>query len=216
MRYKYILFDLDGTLTDPKVGITKSVAYALEKMGIANVAINDLLKFIGPPLKESFMEYYGFNETEAFQAISFYRERFKAKGLYENELYTGIDDLLGTLKESGCILAVATSKPTVFAEQILKHFHLDEYFSHVVGSNLDHTRTDKAEVIQYVLSQLKVENLGEVVMVGDREHDIIGANKSVLHSIGVEYGYGSYDEFIKSGATYIVKTVDELKSLLIS
>lgn len=214
MKYKYILFDLDGTLTDPKIGITKSVAYALDKMGIPGVDVEELTKFIGPPLMESFMKYYSFGEAEAKQAIEYYREYFKDKGIFENDIYDGIEELLKDLKEKGNILAVATSKPTVFAERIIEYFKLSHYFSCVIGSNLDGTRSKKAEVIQYVLDKLEIEDKKQAIMIGDREHDIIGANQVGIDSIGVRYGYGVEDELEKAGATCVVEKVEGLLGIL--
>jgi len=214
MKYKYILFDLDGTLTDPKIGITKSVAYALDKMGIPNVDVEELTKFIGPPLNESFMNYYGFHEGKAKEAIEYYREYFKDKGIFENEIYEGIEKLLKDLKEKGCILAAATSKPTIFAERIIDYFKLSEYFACVIGSNLDGTRSKKSEVIQYVLDELEIKDKKQAIMIGDREHDIIGANQVRIDSIGVKYGYGVEDELEVAGATYVVEKVEGLKGIL--
>lgn len=214
MKYQYILFDLDGTLTDPKMGITKSVAYALKKMKDWTVDINDLTKFIGPPLNESFTDFYGFTLTESNRAIEFFREYFKAYGIYENEIYPGIKDLLKSLKDSGKVLAVATSKPTVFAEKIIEYFELEEYFECVVGSNLDGTRTKKKDVIETVLDILEIDSK-EAIMVGDREHDILGAKAMCMSSIGVVYGYSIENELSDAGAEYIVDSVFELKNLLL-
>jgi len=216
MKYKYILFDLDGTLTDPKVGITKSVEYALNKYKMEVESLDDLIKFIGPPLKESFMEYYSFDEERANKAIEYYREYFKDKGIFENDVYEGIPELLRELKNRGFIIAIATSKPTVFAERIVEHFGLKEYFTITVGSNLDGTRTSKGEVISYVLEQLNINNLEEAVMIGDRKHDIIGAQKNNIDSIGVLYGYGDLEEFQEAAPTYILDSVNDLYKLIIN
>ncbi|QOV12202.1 HAD family hydrolase [Viridibacillus arvi] len=214
MNYQYILFDLDGTLTDPKVGITKSVAYALDKMNIEVVDYPKLDLFIGPPLQESFLAYYGLNERQANEAIGYYRERFKQHGLYENEVYPGIKTLLETLKKKGKTLAVATSKPTVFAEKILQHFKLAQYFDVIVGSNLDGTRIEKAEVIHEVLLQLSSPDKSEIIMIGDRKHDLIGAKQEGIANIGVLYGYGSKEELALEEPTYIVSNIEELDSIL--
>jgi phosphoglycolate phosphatase len=215
LKYKYILFDLDGTLTDPKLGITKSVAFALDRMGYYDVNLEELTKFIGPPLVESFVEYYNFSEEEADQAVQYYREYFKDRGIYENKIYSGIEELLKVLKENGKELIVATSKPTVFAEVIIDHFNLTRYFSGVIGSNLDGTRVKKAEVIEAALKEIGITNKEDAVMIGDRKHDIIGAKENGIDSIGVEYGYGNYDELKKAGADFIVSKVDDLRTLLI-
>jgi phosphoglycolate phosphatase len=214
-KYKIILFDLDGTLSDPKVGITKSVQYALQKMDIVEPDIDKLECFIGPPLQVSFADYYDFDEVNTKKAIDFYRERFKEKGMFENELYTDIPLLLKSLKEQQFTLVVATSKPTVFSEQILKYFNIDQYFDLVVGSNLDGTRTSKTEIIQYILDKFNDYKLDDYIMIGDRGHDIIGANNTGIDSIGVTYGYGSFDELSHSNPTYIVKSVNQLKDTLL-
>lgn len=211
---KYILFDLDGTVTDPMIGITKSVRYALNKFGIEVEDLNNLCKFIGPPLKDSFMNFYNFTEEDALKAISYYREYFSTNGLYENTVYENFEDMLIALKNDGKSLIIATSKPTVFAEKILEHFNLKKYFDFISGSNLDNTRTKKADVISYALEQQMINNMSEIIMIGDREHDIIGAKALNIESIGVLHGYGSYEELSSSGADYIVKDVSELKSLL--
>jgi phosphoglycolate phosphatase len=215
-KYKVILFDLDGTLSDPKVGITKSVQYALQKMGIVEPDIDKLECFIGPPLQVSFAEYYGFNEEQIQKAIDYYRERFKEEGMFENELNSNIPLLLKSLKEQQYTLVVATSKPTVFSEQILKYFNIDQYFDIIVGSNLDGTRTSKTEIIQYILDKYKEHNVNEFIMIGDRKHDIIGANNTGIDSIGVTYGYGSFEELGHSNPTYIVNSVNQLKDILMA
>lgn len=213
-KYKIILFDLDGTLSDPKIGITKSVQYALDKMGIVETNLDKLECFIGPPLQISFAEYYGFDEDNTHKAIDFYRERFKEKGMFENELYPSIPLLLNSLKEQQFTLVVATSKPTVFAEQILKYFDIDQYFDLVVGSNLDGTRAAKTEIIQYILDRYSDFMLNDFIMIGDRKHDLVGANNTGINSIGVTYGYGSLDELSASKPTYIAGNVDQLKDIL--
>ena len=213
--YEYILFDLDGTLTDPKEGITKSVAYALESFGIHVEDLDSLCKFIGPPLKESFMVYYELDDAQGDQAVEKYRERFAVTGLFENKVYPGIREMLELLKEQGKTLLVATSKPSIYARQILEHFDLMKYFTFLTGSELDGTRVDKAEVITYALQENKIQDLSKVIMIGDREHDIIGANKNGIDSIGVLYGYGCREEFEKNHASYVAKQVEELKEILL-
>lgn len=211
---KYILFDLDGTITDPKEGITKSVAYALSKFGIKVDSLNELCKFIGPPLKDSFIEYYNFNDDESEKAIKYYREYFSDRGIYENQVYKGFEDILISLKENNKVLIVATSKPTIFAQKILEHFNLRKYFSFVSGSNLDGTRVKKSEVIQYALERNNIKDLSEVIMIGDRKHDVYGAKEIGIESIGVLYGYGDYEELYDNGANYIVNNVEELRKLI--
>ncbi len=216
MNYQYILFDLDGTLTDSRVGITKSVQYALAKQQIIGESLTELEKFIGPPLLDSFMDFYGFDEATALQAIEAYREYFKIKGIFENEVYKGIPQLLADLSRRGAILAVATSKPTVFSEQIIEHFGLSDYFKIIVGSNLDGTRTNKGEVISCALDQLQVTELNSVVMIGDRKHDVLGAQQNQLASIGVLYGFGTLAELSEAKPTYLVNSVTDLTEMLLT
>lgn len=214
MDKKYMLFDLDGTLTDPQEGITNSVAYALEQYGIHVEDRSTLNKFIGPPLKDSFMEYYGFAEDRAEEAVWKYREYFNEDGIFENKVYPGIPQMLQRLNDQGKILIVATSKPTVYAKRILERFELSRYFADVQGSEMDGSRTKKEEVISYALEQNQITDNAQAVMIGDREHDIIGAKKCGLDSIGVLFGYGSREELEGCGAGQIVDTVQMLEDLL--
>lgn len=214
MSYKYILFDLDGTITDPKIGITKAVQYALAKYDIHEPSLDKLEKFIGPPLKDSFIDFYSFEEDKAVEAITYFREYFSDIGIFENQVYAGIPELLKALRKENIILAIATSKPTVFAKRVLEHFELEHYFDVIIGSHLDGTRTDKAEVIKYVLKTLEINKHSEVLMIGDRKHDIIGAKKNGIDSIGVLFGYGSREEMEVNQPTNIVKSVKELEKLL--
>lgn len=212
---QYILFDLDGTITDPKIGITKSVAYALKHFDIAVENLDDLCKFIGPPLRNSFCDFYNFSESDANLAVAKYREYFGVTGLYENTVYDGMEKLLESLKSCGKTLIVATSKPTVYALQILEHFNLLSYFTYVAGSELDGTRSKKSEVIAYALEQNNVTELGKVVMIGDREHDILGAKEIGVANIGVLYGYGDKAEHERVKTDFMVATVEDLGRLLI-
>ncbi|MCM3618261.1 HAD family hydrolase [Sutcliffiella horikoshii] len=214
-KYKVILFDLDGTISDPKEGIVKSVQYALAKMDIIESDIDKLEGFIGPPLQVSFAEYYGFDEKESICAIDYYRERFKEKGMFENVLYPDITLLLTALKENDYLLVVATSKPTIFAEKIVKYFNLEQYFQVIVGSNLDGTMSSKTEIIQYILDKYTDYEPSDFVMIGDRKHDIIGAKNTGIDSIGVTYGYGSLEEINGVEPTYIVNSVEQLKAILL-
>ena len=213
-KYEVIFFDLDGTLTDPGDGITNSVAHALKKYGIEVTDRTELYKFIGPPLHESFEKFYGFSREEAMKAVEYYREYYKVKGIYENSVYEGIETLLKKLKESEKKIVLATSKPEIFAKEILRHFAIDKYFDFIAGSNLDGTRTVKAEVIEYALSNCSVTDKNTVVMIGDREHDIIGAKKNGIDSIGVLFGYGSREELENAVATYIAETVNDIEKLI--
>ena len=226
--YKYVLFDLDGTLTDPKEGICKSTQYALHKMGIEEKDIDKLTTFIGPPLKDSFMRYYNMNESDAEKAIEFYRERFSVVGLYENIPYEGIDVLLKKLKEKGLKLAIASSKPYVYINQILEHFKLDAFFDIIEGAELDGRHVNKADNIRDAVLRLyygdKEKNKKlpeesilsrEVVMVGDRCYDIEGAHEFGIPCIGVSYGYAAKGELKKTGADMIAHRVEDIGHFII-
>jgi len=213
--FNKILFDLDGTLTDPKEGITKSVQHALRHFGIEEDTEN-LTKFIGPPLIDSFMNYYGFTREQAFTATDVYRERFAPIGKFENEVYDGIPQMLQELKSKGIILAIASSKPELFVEQILEHFDLLKYFDVVVGSLLNETRTKKEEVLEEALKRLEVNGPDDTVaMVGDRKFDILGAKTFGLTAIGVRFGYAEEGELEEAQADYIADTVNDLKQYLL-
>lgn len=227
MKYKYLLFDLDGTLTDPKEGITTSVQYALKSFGIEEPDLDKLTPFIGPPLRDSFQNFYGLSEAQAEEGVAKYREWFVPKGIFQNAVYTGIPQMLKELRENHKILAVASSKPQVFVERILEHFDIQEYFSVVVGSELDGTRGTKEEVVEEALRQLKdipddtqmtggqsAKDVLHTVMIGDRKFDIEGGKKYGLVTVGVSFGYAGEGELEEAGADYIVDTVEELGRLL--
>ena len=206
-----ILFDLDGTLTESGEGITKSVQYALEKMGHTEENLDRLRCFVGPPLKEQFMRFCGFDEEQAEQAVAYYRERYTGVGIFENKLYPQIPELLEVLKINDKILGVASSKPEVFVKQILEYFNIAQYFQVITGSELDGRRTDKAEVIEEALHRLHMENeRDKVLMVGDKEHDVLGAKSCGIQCVGVAYGYGTREELEKAGAVYIAEDVEDL------
>lgn len=214
----YLLFDLDGTLTDPKEGICTCVQYALASCGIEEPDIDKLTPFIGPPLKKSFMEFYDMDEQQAEGAVAKYRERFQDQGIFENRLYEGIPKMLETLNSKGMFLAVASSKPTVFVERILEHFEIKKYFKVIVGSELDGTRTNKDEVVEEALRQLfgdKPVEKEKVYMIGDRKFDVEGARTIGVDSVGVTYGYGDMDELREAKADYIVRSVEELQRFLL-
>lgn len=215
MDYTHILFDLDGTLTDPKEGICTSVQYALRHFGIDEPDIEKLTPFIGPPLKDSFMNFYGFSEQQAEEGIAKYREWFAPKGIFQNKVYPGIPDLLAKLQKNGKVLAVASSKPQVFVERILEYFQLREYFSVVTGSELDGTRGSKEEVICEALRRLGEPDRTRTVMVGDRKFDILGGKEYGLVTAGVSFGYAKEGELPESGADYIADTVEQLGELLL-
>ena len=215
-KYRAILFDQDGTLTDPQVGITKSVQYALRHMGIIEPDLKKLIPFIGPPLAESFRVFYEMDEKQAWKSVQYYREYFSETGIFENEVYPGIPELLSKLRQEGRILGVATSKPEVFARRILEHFSLAVFFRGVVGSNLDGSMVEKGEVVACALKKMQPVDLKSVVMVGDREHDIFGARKNAIDSIAVGYGYGSEEELHRAKPTFYVRTMNELYDVLLS
>lgn len=212
--YHYILFDLDGTLTDPGIGITNSVSYALKKFGITVESRTELYKFIGPPLRDSFQEFYGFSEEQTRRAIRYYREYFRDKGIFENIVYDGIREVLETLKNRNKFLVLATSKPREFAVRILEHFELLPYFDFISGAAMDESGSDKADVIQYALEKNDIVNLEQIIMVGDRKHDVIGAKKNRIVSVGVTYGYGTREELENAGADYIINIPSELLDIV--
>lgn len=218
--FNYILFDLDGTLTDPKLGITSSVQYALRALGIEEPSLDKLEPFIGPPLADSFREFYGLDEGQIETAIAKYRERFNDRGIYENEIYPGIAEMLAALKASGKKLSIASSKPTQFVERILDYFDIRIYFDVIVGSNMDGTRSKKEEVVEEALRQMlpseltSAEKKAAVAMVGDRRFDIEGAREHGITSVGVSFGYAPEGELEQAGADYIVDTVNTLLEVL--
>lgn len=217
MNFRYILFDLDGTLTDPKEGITKSVQYALAHFGIEEPDLDRLTCFIGPPLVDSFMEFYGFSREQAKAAQVKYRERFAEKGLFENRVLPGIPELLASLKEAGKVVALATSKPEVFAVKILDRYGLLPYFDLTVGCGLDGSLGTKAEVIEEVFRRLQLspKERSQALMIGDRKHDIAGAQACGIASLGVRLGYAAEGELETAGADYILDTVEDLKRFLL-
>ena len=213
--YKYAFFDLDGTITNPGVGITSAVAYALNHYNIDIEDKTTLYPFIGPPLIDSFMKYFDFTKEKAREAVGVYREYYSVKGLYENDVYEGVPEMLKRLKEQGVYICLATSKPELFAEKIINHYKLDTYFDMICGAAMDESRTKKAEVIRYAIDKINsstqtIIDKKEIVMIGDREHDILGAKEIGLDSIGVLYGYGSREELVSAGATQTVSTTVEI------
>ena len=208
--YRYVLFDLDGTLTDPAEGITNSVMYALRHYGIEETDRTKLFGFIGPPLVDSFTEKYGFSEEKAREATGYFREYFREKGIFENVPYEGMTELLGALKAEGHVLILATSKPDIFAKMILERFGFAPYFDFVAGASIDETRTRKDEVIAYALELAGSPDPGDCVMVGDRSHDVLGAAAFGIDTIGVLFGYGSREELLSAGAKYIAESVPDI------
>lgn len=208
--YNYILFDLDGTLTNPEIGITNCVMHALEKFNIKVTDRKELHPFIGPPLDYSFQTYYGLSVDESELAIQYYRERFSVKGLYENEVYEGVDKLLQNLKESGKTLILATSKPEKFAIKILEHFDLLKYFDYVAGATMDGSRGEKGDVIRYAIEISGIMDKEKAIMIGDRKYDILGAKENGLDSMGVLFGFGDREELMEAGADFIVEQVEDI------
>ncbi|ATR81115.1 HAD family hydrolase [Pseudomonas sp. FFUP_PS_473] len=209
MHYQNILFDLDGTLTDPREGITRSIQYALSKLGIDEPDLSRLEHFIGPPLLQAFMQFYDFDEARAWDAVNFYRERFKVTGLYENRVFEGVGELLQALEGQGRTLYIATSKPWVYAREIARHFEFDRHFKVIYGSELDGTRTDKIELIAHLLEQEQLEP-AQTLMIGDRKHDLIGARRNGLDAAAVGYGFGSFEELNAEQPAYHFATLSEL------
>ena len=214
-NYDVILFDLDGTLTDPGEGITNSVAHALRRSGIEPPPRQELYKFIGPPLYESFKHFFGMSEEEALRAVDYYREYYRDRGIFENFVYDGIPQLLSRLKTAGKKPIVATSKPDVFAERIMEHFGLAEYFTYIAGATLDGSRILKADVIAHAFDGCGVTDLSRVIMVGDREHDVLGARAMGIDCIGVLYGYGDLEELENAGAAYVAASPEEIGRIIL-
>ena len=213
--FDYLFFDLDGTLTDPALGITNSFIYALKYFGIEIPSYEKLCTFIGPPLPDTFKTQFGFDDTKAAEGVKKYREYFSTKGLLENSVYPGIPELLTELKQAGKKLVVATSKPEEYSVRIIEHFGLAQYFENVCGSLMDESRSKKDEVIAYAIERNNISDKSEILMIGDRKHDILGAKKVGLKSCGVLFGYGSREELETAGADFIAKDISQLRSILL-
>ncbi len=214
MEFQTILWDLDGTLTDPAQGLTNSIRYAMEQMGREPWSYDDLLHFIGPPLLDSCRDFLGMNPQEAQEMVRQFRVYFEDKGWRENRLFPHVAELLAQLKAKGATLILATSKPEPFAVRILEHFEIAQYFTVMAGSAMDETRTQKSEVIAYALAQLPHFDPEKTVMIGDRKHDIIGGKAHGLHTIGVLFGYGDRPELETAGADFVAETMAELGAVL--
>ncbi len=214
-HYTHLFLDLDGTLFDSAPGIVRSAQYALEAFGIHVDNLDDLLCFVGPPLEESFQEFYHLTPSQADEAVKVYRRRYEKIGVYENALYPGIPQFLDKARQAGKVLMVATSKPQRMADLVLSHFGIADRFA-FVGGREDSSRRTKEEVIRYVMKENGLTRTEDIVMIGDRKHDVLGAKAVGLDSVGVLYGYGSRDEFQAAGATYIVDTLKELEELLLA
>ena len=213
MKYKYCFLDLDGTLTDPGIGITNSVMYSLKKFGIEVADRSELYSFIGPPLPDSFKRVFGFTDEQADRAVTYYREYFRDKGIFENVVYPGIPEALEKLKSKGVVVALATSKPYEFSVRILDHFDLMKYFDYIGAATMDGRISKKTDVIAHLLEEIGDVDKSTVLMVGDRNQDIDGAKANELASVGVLWGYGSREELAGAGADFIIETPDELAEL---
>lgn len=208
MKYRIAIFDLDGTITDSGAGIMNSIRYAMKKRGLPELPEEELKGFIGPPLKEQFQFIFGLTEEESVQMTEDYREYYSEKGIFENKVYDGVPEMLERLSASGVRVLMATAKPEYYAGIIADHFDFAKYFEFIGGACMDGSRTDKHEVIEYVLEKYGVscKDRESTVMVGDRSNDMIGAENSGIHSIGVLYGYGSREELERAGARALAET----------
>jgi phosphoglycolate phosphatase len=211
---EFIIFDLDGTIADSEEGIINSAIYALERFGFEYGSREELRKFIGPPLRDSFIEFCGFDGEKADEATAVYREYYSVKGLYECRIYEGIPQVLEALKSAGKKLYLATSKTEVYAREVLRYFGLTGYFEFAGGAQ-DKIRTGKSKVLRYVIEEGGITDLGRAVMIGDRTYDITGASAMGIDAIGVLYGFGSEEELINSGAAALAKTPMDLLSILL-
>lgn len=209
MKFHTVLFDLDGTITDSAEGIMNSIRYAIKKAGKEIPDYETLRSFIGPPLYKQFMKVYGVSEAEGKEMLSFYREYYGEKGIFENRVYDGVMEMLRTLKESGICICMATSKPEYYAKIIAEHFGFAEYFHYIGGATMDSSRKTKHDVIEYVIESCGLKDRSGILMVGDRKHDIEGAELSRIPSMGVLYGYGGQDELEQAGAGVIVASPEE-------
>lgn len=214
-NFKYILFDLDGTLIDSGKGIVSSVKYALTKYGIKEDNIDKLKSFVGPPLKTQFQNCYGVTEAESSKLVKLFREYYVPKGIWQNKVYDGVIEVLKTLKQKDKQIMMATCKPEKFAKEIAQKDKIIDYFDFIGGSLMDEKRTTKAEVLQYVMDSMNIKNIDEAVLIGDTKYDIIGAKQFNMTTIGVTYGYGSKNELETIGADYIVNSPNELLEKLI-
>ena len=210
----YLLFDLDGTLTEPEAGITASIKYALKKFGIEETDRAKLRLCIGPPLIDSFEKFWGFEREKAVQAVVYYREYFAEKGIFENAIYKGIPEMLSALQLMGHKIILATSKPEEYAERILEHFDILKYFDCVAGNTLKEERPKKEDVLAYIKQLYPDLNAENGIMVGDRKYDVEGAHSLSLCCIGVLYGHGTFEELETAGADYLAENVEALHKII--
>lgn len=214
VKYSIIIFDLDGTITNPVEGIVNSIRYALNRLGENELEVKNLHKFIGPPLHHSFQKYCGFNETKSMQAVELYREYFSKKGMFENKVYPGVIELLNYLKEIEVQLFIGTSKPAIFANQILDHFQLSKYFKNIYGSDLSMRKSSKSDIILQIIQENNITDRKKVLMIGDTIFDIKGAQECHIDSLAVLYGYGDPIEINIANPTYHVNSLDEVLLLI--
>lgn len=212
-KYKCLLFDLDGTITDSSEGIINSIIYALDKMDVSVTDKTVLRKFVGPPLMDSYKKYYGFTDDEAEMGLKLFREYFAVKGIFENRLFDGMDNLLKDLCDTGYELLLATSKPVHFANQVLEYFNIKQYFSYVSACPINEANTTKIDIIRHALEHTSTNNKSEILMIGDTSFDINGAKICGIDSIGVLYGTDNADEL--KNATYLAKDIDEIRKILL-
>lgn len=213
-KYDVIIFDLDGTLSNSGEGITKSVQYALAKMGIKEDDLDNLRHFVGPPMKDEMMLSYNFTDGQAAEAVAFYRERYIPIGIYETSLYDGVIELLRALKENDKIIAIATSKPQKMAEEVLEYLKIDSYFDFVMGADMIGGKQSKEDVLNALLDMLPIKDKAKMLMVGDTKFDVKGANALSIDCIGVSYGYGDKKEMLDLGAVTVVDKVLELLEII--
>lgn len=213
-QFDYIFFDLDGTMIDSGDGITLSVQYALKKMGIIEKELSALKVFVGPPLKDSFMYYYGFSDDEAEKAISYYRIYYESRGILRCWPYKRVEKLLSFIENTGRKAVIATSKPELFARRIVQHLHMSEMFEYIAGASMDGKIVKKSDVIAYAMKEIGADDPSRILMVGDRKYDVIGARANGIKTAGVLYGYGSYPELLDAGADYIAQNVSELAEVI--
>ena len=215
MRLNSAIFDLDGTIMNSEEGIVRSVEYALDKMGVTEYDRQTNLRFIGPPLVDSFMEYYSMSEEDALRAVAFYRERYSVTGIYEARMYDGVRELLTRLKEQGVKLYIGSSKPEKYVRMILEKQGILDLFDYVAGATFDESRNNKEQVLTHLFEQVKIDKKS-TVMIGDRYHDIDGAHYVKIPCIAVLYGFGNEAEFKKHGAEYIAADTDEILKIITS
>ncbi len=214
-RYEYLLFDLDGTITDSYEAITRSYKYALEYYGIHTSPDEDMRFILGPPLKDTFLEHYGMSTEQAVEAVGKYRERYNKYFLIEHKIYDGIPELLKKLSSDGFKLVLATAKPEEFAKQIMGHFDLSKYFLSISGASFDASRDTKERVLEYIFESLEIEDKSKCVMIGDRKYDMAGADYMGIDAVGVSYGYADEGELERYNPVFIAKDCDELYNFLI-